>query len=363
MKMRYRLIRRNCRKGTFYCQDTQTGKRTSLRTKSEAEALEIVQAKNQSLRQPVLNLQIAKAYLAGSDSGINTRTWQDALDMIVETKQGPTKDRWMRASRERALDLIRNLVIIETHAEHLMRVLKLGTISTNVHLRKLHNFCLDMNWLPWPIIPKKQWPPIRFKEKRAITTEEHKRIVEAESNDEMRAFYELCWHLGGSQSDVAMLTADSVQWQERIVSYHRQKTQSLSTLHFGEELAAILRSLPRSGYLLPRIARMHEKHRAKEFKRRCLGLGIKGITLHSDRYSWAERAKKCGYPERFAQEALGHNSKAVHRAYARNAQVHVPSLEAYEKAYVKSNVIPFNLQQGQMAEAALISTSKEASNE
>jgi hypothetical protein len=27
------------------------------------------------------------------------------------------------------------------------------------------------------------------------------------------------------------------------------------------------------------------------------------------------------YPERFAQEALGHNSKAVHRAYARKAQV------------------------------------------
>ena len=33
------------------------------------------------------------------------------------------------------------------------------------------------------------------------------------------------------------------------------------------------------------------------------------------RYAWAERAKVCGYPERFAQEALGHNSKAVHRAY------------------------------------------------
>jgi hypothetical protein len=38
-----------------------------------------------------------------------------------------------------------------------------------------------------------------------------------------------------------------------------------------------------------------------------------------------------GYPERFAQEALGHNSKAVHRAYARNAWVELPSLAQYER--------------------------------
>ena len=39
----------------------------------------------------------------------------------------------------------------------------------------------------------------------------------------------------------------------------------------------------------------------------------------------------CGYPERFAQEALGHNSKAVHRAYAKRASMKIPSLEDYEK--------------------------------
>ncbi len=35
-------------------------------------------------------------YLAGTDSGVSTRTWQDALDAIVETKTGSTKDRWRR---------------------------------------------------------------------------------------------------------------------------------------------------------------------------------------------------------------------------------------------------------------------------
>jgi hypothetical protein len=40
------------------------------------------------------------------------------------------------------------------------------------------------------------------------------------------------------------------------------------------------------------------------------------------------------YPERFAQEALGHNSKAVHRAYARKAKVMLPPLEDYERKII-----------------------------
>ena len=62
-------------------------------------------------------------------------------------------------------------------------------------------------------------------------------------------------------------------------------------------------------------------------------LGIKGISLHSYRYAWAERALKCGYPERFAQQALGHNSKAVHHAYSKHAEVTVPSLDDWEKQW------------------------------
>ena len=73
----------------------------------------------------------------------------------VESAQTSIHDRWQRAAKESALDLIRHRVIIETQAEHLFACLKAGTVSTNVHLRKLHNFCLSMNWLPWPLIPKR----------------------------------------------------------------------------------------------------------------------------------------------------------------------------------------------------------------
>jgi integrase len=57
---------------------------------------------------------------------------------------------------------------------------------------------------------------------------------------------------------------------------------------------------------------------------------VSGVSLHCYRYAWAERAKTVGMPERFAQAALGHNSKAIHRAYAKKALIIAPSLEDYE---------------------------------
>jgi len=55
----------------------------------------------------------------------------------------------------------------------------------------------------------------------------------------------------------------------------------------------------------------------------------------SVRYAWAKGAITAGYPERFAQSALGHNSKAVHRAYAKKAQVTLLPLEEYEQKIVQ----------------------------
>jgi integrase len=338
MKNRYRLYRRP-KGGVFYSHDSKTGKQESLGTKDRAEATTLLNARNESVRQPQLNLQIAKAYLAGTDSGVSTRTWQNALDAIVETKSGSTQDRWRRAAKETALDLIRHRVIIETQAEHLFASLKAGTVSTNVHLRKLHNFCLSMNWLPWPIIPKHLWPEIRFRPRRAITAEEHLLIIEREKNPERRNFYGLCWHLGGSQSDIANLRADDIDWPNQTIAYARQKTGSLAMIHFGEDIEAVLRRLPTTGPLFPYLKSVRAGDRATEFKQRCDGLGIKGVSLHSYRYAWAERAKQCGYPERFAQEALGHNSKAVHRAYARKAKVKLPSLESYERQMAEGRII------------------------
>jgi integrase len=60
-------------------------------------------------------------------------------------------------------------------------------------------------------------------------------------------------------------------------------------------------------------------------------LKLNGISLHSYRYAWAERARSCGYPERWAQNALGHNSRAVHQAYAKEGVAICPPLDDYER--------------------------------
>ena len=328
MKSKFILFRRS---EIYYCEDTTTGRQTSLRTKDESEAMTLLHSKNEAFRQPVLNLHIARTYLAASDGEISKRTWQTPMDEMTRTKTGSTLVRYTRAMQDTAFDIIRDLPIIETHSAEFLKVLDAGSVATNVFLRRIHNFALDMNWLPWPVLAKKQWPKVRFGEKRAITALEHQAIIAKEANPERRAFYELCWHIGGAQTDVANLTAEDIDWQSKAIGFHRHKTGTVSIIRFGGELEKVLLALPRTGPLFPNHRKMREAHRATEFARCCRRLKIEGVTLHSYRYAWAERARTCGYPERFAQEALGHNSKAVHRAYARKAQVTIPTLEDFER--------------------------------
>ena len=329
MKQQFRLYRRNG--GIFYIHNDKTGRQESLHTRDRAEASALFAAKTQAHRQAHLNLRLARTYLSATDPMVAKRTWQVAMEELAKTKRGPTYERWQRALKDKAFDMIRDLPILETQAETFLKVLNGCKVSTNVFLRRIHNFALDMGWLPWPVIVKRQWPGIEFKDKRAITWEEHCRIIANEKNRERAAFYKLAWHVGASQSDLAFLEAKNIDWEQRVISYERVKTGTIAIMRFDEEMAQILQDLPGSGPLFPYLRSVRAGDRATEFKQRCDGLDIKGVTLHSYRYAWAERAKTAGYPERFAMEHLGHNSKAVHRAYARRAQVELPSLSEYER--------------------------------
>ena len=248
MKPPFTLFRRG---KMFYCQETATGHQLSLKTRDEAAAHALLHAKNEAYRQPILNLQMARTYLTASDPEIAGRTWQASMDEMAKTKTGVTLHRHRSAMKDKAFDLIRDHPILETQASQLLKVLHSGSISTNIFLRRLHNFSLDMGWLPWPILAKKRWPKIHFKEKRAVTTAEHDAIVTGETNPERRAYYECCWHLGAAQTDVANLDAEDVDWSVRAVSFNRQKTGVVSIVRFGGDLEAILRRLPQSGPLFP----------------------------------------------------------------------------------------------------------------
>ena len=198
--------------------------------------------------------------------------------------------------KDEAFDLIRDLPLLETRPEHLLKVMEVGTVSTNVFLRRVHNFALDMGWLPWPVIPKKHWPKITFREKRAITLEEHQAILGHEPNPDRKAFYQLCWLLGASQSDVAFLESENVDWSARVISIARKKTKTVSMIHFGDEVEAVLKTLPATGAFFPKLRKLNSGHRATEFTRVCRRAGVHGVTLHCYRYAWAERAKQCGWP-------------------------------------------------------------------
>ena len=336
VKPTFGLVRRPW--GVFYLKHKLTGAQTSLKNSDRQAALRLLHAHNESEGQPHLNLSLARVYLNATDPQLATRTWQHVMEHILSQKTGDTLRRWETAIKDTSFDPLRHLPVAETRPEHFDRALSGGKVSTNVYLRRIHNHALGMDWLLKSVIPRLQWPRPVFKAKRAITAVEHAAIIEREKNPERRDFYELLWHTGASQTDAAWLCAEDVNWSTRSIAYTRAKLRSRpgvkpALLRFGDAVATILQRRPAVGPLFPYLCTVRANDRATEFRQRCDRLGIRGVSLHSYRYAWAERALQCGYPERFAQQALGHNSKAVHHAYAKRAEVTVPSLDEWEHAW------------------------------
>ncbi len=330
MQNRFTLFRRGA---VFYTEDRTTGQQKSLLTRNENEARKIVQAKNDAVNLPLMNLVMAKTYLAAQDPKLITRTWADVMDMFCQRGKPPTQMRHERAIRTRAMKYLRDKRLVETTADDFFHALSLGTNSTVMFLQTLHNDALGMGWIPAPILPRKRWPRVQKKPRRAITEAEYKLMLTAVEDAEWRLYLQLLWFTGASQTDGANLTSKNLDWINRVLSYGRAKLDGRSLppacLVIGKGLEAVLRQLPKTGPLFPRITLMDDRSRACFFWKLCKRLKIEGVSLHSYRYSWAERAKVVGIPQRWAQAALGHNSKAVHDAYARNALVVCPPIDEH----------------------------------
>jgi integrase len=349
VQLKYRLYRR--RNGVFYWQENVSAKQGTLRTTDRRDAERLLNAMNESHRQPTLNLNLARAYLAAHDPKMAQRTWQAVMDEMATHGIPSTQARCARGFRSKAYEPIRNKPLMQTTSEDLLDIVHANGNCVAHYLRRLHNLTLDLGWLPWPILAKRAWPKIRSQSKRAITAEEHAAVIASERNRERRAYYELLYETGAAQSDAASLTAENIDWQNGILVYHRKKLGPFSEpcrLAIGKKLGALLRPFPSSGDLFPNIKRTSANHRSAEFRRRCRVAGVNGVSLHSYRHAWAQRAKACGYPQRFAQEALGHSSRAVHEAYAKGALVILPALEEYEQVHA-AKVIPLGSTTGNYA--------------
>jgi len=327
MKDRYRLVRRG---NQFYAVDRHNLSRQSLNTDDERSARRILAAKNESAQQTNLNLALGRTYLSAHDPVIIKRTWQDVMTVFCERGKEQSIARRQRAVKGAAFVFLKNKRLVETTADDFRRVLAMGGSAVNLFLRCLHNLALGLGWIPAAIIPSKLWPEPETKQRRGITVEEHNRILQSEQNLERHHYYQFLWEIGAAQSDAAMMSTDNIDWQNRVLTYQRQKTGEWSCIQIGARLEELLKCLPQKGRLFPRISQLTAAHRSSEFCRRCRVAKITGVSLHSYRYAWAQRARACGYPLRWAQNSLGHNSKAVHLAYARGVVPICPSLEVYE---------------------------------
>lgn len=153
---KYRLYRRS--NGTFYQQDHETGAQVSLRTKEKRVAQEKLRAANESVAQPRLNLDLARVYLKAHDAEISNRTWATVMTVYSERGRDTSRERCRRAFAGRDFDPIRRLLLINTKAEDLLRVLASSKASVNHYLRRLVHHAEDLNWLPWTVMARAAWP-------------------------------------------------------------------------------------------------------------------------------------------------------------------------------------------------------------
>lgn len=327
MKNLYFMFKRG---KVYYAENNETGKQQSLRTKDRREAQKLLDALNDAIQLPQMNLALARAYISAQDPKMVTRTWAEVMELFCKRGKSPTRIRHQKAMRSKPFQFLKVKRLIETTAEDFLKVMEMGGNSTIMFLKCLHNDAMGLGWLPAPILARKLWPSPIKKRRRAITFEEHQAILKTENNRERRLYYELLWFTGASQTDAANLDAENIDWDARVISYHRKKLEGRgfppACMSIGAGLEKVLRQLPSSGYLFPNLHPLPEKNRSTFFFKICRGAKIQGVTLHSYRYSWAERAKQAGIPLRFAQAALGHNS-SVHEHYAKQAVVVCPAID------------------------------------
>ena len=104
VQLKYRLYRRH--NGVFYWQENDSPKQGTLRTADRREAERLLNAMNESHREPTLNLNLARAYLAAHDPKMAQRTWQAVMDEMATHGIPTTQERCARGFRSKAYDPI-----------------------------------------------------------------------------------------------------------------------------------------------------------------------------------------------------------------------------------------------------------------
>ena len=100
-------------------------------------------------------------------------------------------------------------------------------------------------------------------------------FVTAEVNPERKALYQLCWHLGASQGDIASLKGEDVDWQNGTVSFMRKKTGVPVVVHLGNDALNVLKDLPGDGVLFPYLSTVRAGDRPRSLGNAAVSLALK----------------------------------------------------------------------------------------
>ena len=215
----------------FYLEDRETGQQTSLRTKDESEARKLVQARNDSVNQPMLNMVMAKTFLSARDPKLVTRTWGDVMTLFCQRGKAPTRMRHERVVRTKPMQFLRSKTLIETTADDFFHAISIGTNSTVIFLQTLQNDALGMGWLPAPVLPKKRWPKMPKKPRRAITLAEHQLMVESVSDKEWVTIPKR-----GSISTAREFVGKNIEWLERQIQKLEAQPKTVNEWKLGTEI-------------------------------------------------------------------------------------------------------------------------------
>ena len=60
------------------------------------------------------------------DPAAAKRNWQDVMNEMVKLKKGETARCWLVALKDKALNALRGIELLETRSEHLLRAMETG---------------------------------------------------------------------------------------------------------------------------------------------------------------------------------------------------------------------------------------------
>ena len=95
------------RGNVFYCEDRTTGQQKSLQTRDEEQAQRVIQAKNDAVKLPQMNLVMAKTYLSAQDPKMITRTWADVMARFCDRKNDNSRIRHELVVRTKPMQFLK----------------------------------------------------------------------------------------------------------------------------------------------------------------------------------------------------------------------------------------------------------------